>query len=61
MNRKYVYIVTTAESGVATVVQHCKDAAEAMQASAPLPTGGCEGPVPLDLYPIGKTFNIEGD
>lgn len=60
MARKYVWIVTKCEDGkTATVAWHAKTAEDAKSVSEGLEFGSYEGPVPLDMYPIGKTFAVE--
>ena len=60
MQRKYVWIVTQCLDGkTAKVVQHCKTLDAARRIGSGLDGGNWEGPSPLDMYPIGKTFAIE--
>lgn len=56
MKREYVWISTNAnEAGtVAVVMAHHKTAEQAKQFAATVPNGGYEGPVPKDMYPVGK-------
>jgi hypothetical protein len=60
MARKYVWIVTKCEDGkTATVVWHAKTMEDARKVASGLDFGNFEGPCPVDLYPIGKTFSVE--
>lgn len=61
ITRKYVWIVTrTNEAGVdAVVVSHHETRDSAQQKSKFVNFGGYEGPVPADLYPVGKVFTLK--
>lgn len=63
MKREYVWISTNAnEAGtVAVVMAHHKTADQAKQFSAGVSNGGYEGPVPKDMYPVGKEIKLTED
>lgn len=60
MKRRYVWIVTVAaEDGkTARVLSHHETQSEARARQLFLDFGGYEGPVPVDLYPVGKVFPL---
>lgn len=62
--RAYVWIVTQYADGItATVVRQCQTRAEAETVAmrSTMADVGFEGPVPADMYPIGKRFPITDD
>ena len=63
MKRKYCWISTTAsEDGLTLVVRHRHASeAEAKYFSETDATGrgGYEGPVPIDMYPVGKVVELD--
>jgi len=60
MKREYVWISTNAnEAGtIAVVMAHHKTAEQAKSFSASVAGGGYEGPVPKDMYPVGKEIAL---
>ncbi len=57
MKRDYTWISTNSADGKTFVVMaHHKTAALARDYAERFPHGGYEGPVPKDMYPIGKTL-----
>ena len=58
--RRYTWIATTTDAAGthATVLSHHATSREAFEAQRELPHGGYEGPVPVDMYPVGKRFPI---
>lgn len=63
MKREYVWISTKVidDGRVATVMAHHKTAKQAEQFAATVECGGWEGPVPKDMYPIGKAWSLAED
>jgi len=60
--RAYVWIVTQCTDGkTAKVVRHSESMGAARHCASILDYGNFEGPVPLDMYPIGKTFRVDGE
>lgn len=59
MRREYIWISTKAVGDVATVMAHHKSRDSAKQFADACGDGaGYEGPVPKDLYPIGKQWSL---
>ena len=59
MARKFVWIVTKCEDGnTATVVWHSKTLEDARKIASGLDFGNFEGPVPVDMYPIGERIPV---
>jgi hypothetical protein len=58
--RRYTWIATASDAAGthATVLSHHTTSREAFEAQRHLPHGGYEGPVPVDMYPVGKRFPI---
>ncbi len=62
MARKYVWIVTRCSDGkTVEVVRQCETMQGARATSNLMDYCGFEGPVPADMYPVGKTWPVDGE
>lgn len=63
MSREYVWISTNANDAgtVAVVTAHHKTAEQAKEFADGVANGGYEGPVPRDMYPVGKEIALVED